>query len=174
MRNGRGLILALACIVFQATGCTTIHERIDYYGIRTEHEKDAKNFSASSVSEKDFQFSYDKERGNKSVYAYGYLETHGTRGDEVESVRILITNGSQERITTERLFTRFKVVTPKKELWVDASGGFYPQSKYLDPGRSQSYYLPLGRHRLMKEDILRIVCYLNLQETIIVMLPITE
>ena len=154
------------------TGCATVNEKADFYGIKMKSEFSAKDFAMKPTANESFEYSYRKSTMDNEIYAYGHLETIEYLAGKISSIRVTIVNESKKPLTVERVFASFALVTNDGERYeLEPPIAFYPANRFILPGAQEIFALNVAPYKLVKEDIRMVICSFELGETKIILFP---
>lgn len=159
-------------VAFLLTGCATVNESAELYGIKMKSESSAKDFIMKPTVNQAFQYSYSRSTMDNEVYAFGHLEKIDYLAGKISSIRVSIMNESKTPLSIEHVFASFSLITNDGErIELEPSVAFYPANKRLLPHRKETFVLNVAPYKLSKEAIRMVICSFGLGETTIVLLP---
>jgi len=168
----RYIFASFFVMAYFLSGCATVSERAELYGIKMKREFSAKDFAMKPTADESFDYSYRKSTMDNELYAYGHFETIEYLAGKISSIRVTIVNGSETPLAVERVFASFALVTKDGERYeLESPAAFYPATRFILPGTQETFALSVAPYKLTKEDIRMVICSFGLGETKIILFP---
>ncbi len=162
------LIMTVGCL----SGCATLNEKADLYGIQMKNVRSSQNFHLKSDATDGFSYTYRQGVMDNDVYAYGHFGYIQYPPNKISNLRITLINESKAPIAIDYNFASFTLGTQdgqKHEIksWIT----FYPANHAIAPKGRMIFSFSLGELKLNAKDVKMLTCSFGLDETIVVLLP---